>query len=82
VRVPSSHRLQEAQSAEKVHNEAVTECPEGLRGKLPDPWDNRAEGLGVLIVSHGEEFALKAQLLDGKYTIIDKHRKKMAEEKR
>jgi copper chaperone CopZ len=56
---------------EMTAHEAVTECPEGLRGKLPDPWDDRAEGLDVLIVSHGEEFDLKAQRLDDKYTIID-----------
>ena len=52
-------------------HEPVAECPTGLRGALPDPWDGRSEGLDVLVVSHGEEVDLKAQQVADKYTIID-----------
>lgn len=51
--------------------EAVTECPEGLRGTLPGPWDERAVGLDVVTVSRGEEVDLDAHLAAGKYTIVD-----------
>lgn len=49
----------------------VPECPEGLRGELPDPWLGRAEGLDVRTISKGEAVDLKAALAEGKYTVID-----------
>jgi len=52
-------------------HEAVSECPPSLRGTLPDPWEQRGQGLDVAIVSHGEEVDLAAQRVAGKYTIID-----------
>jgi copper chaperone CopZ len=52
-------------------HEKVNQCPKGLRGTLPDPWDGRSEGLDVLVVSRGEEVDLKAHQVAGKYTIID-----------
>jgi len=50
---------------------AVETCPDGLRGSFPDPWEERSEGLRVKTVSQGEEIDLKAQIVDGSYTIID-----------
>jgi thiol-disulfide isomerase/thioredoxin len=50
---------------------AVATCPDNLRGKLPDPWEKRSEGLNVESISQGEEFDLKAKLVKGNYTIID-----------
>jgi len=68
--VTISARLKLA-SLELAGHEAVSECPEGLRGKLPDPWDQHGKGLDVAIVSRGEEVDLEAQLVADKYTIID-----------
>jgi len=56
---------------EMTAHETVTECPDGLKGKLPDPWDGRGKGLDILVISRGEEVDLKAHLLEDKYTIID-----------
>jgi thiol-disulfide isomerase/thioredoxin len=50
---------------------AVEKCPDGLSGKLPDPWEEHSEGLRVKTVSQGEEIDLAAQIVDDSYTIID-----------
>jgi thiol-disulfide isomerase/thioredoxin len=49
----------------------VDVCPEGLRGRLPQPWDGKAEGLDVVTISHGEVVDLDEHLAAGKYTVID-----------
>lgn len=52
-------------------SKVVDVCPEGLRGRLPQPWDGKAEGLDVTTISHGEVVDLTAHLAANKYTIID-----------
>ena len=51
--------------------ERVAVCPETLRGRLPSPWEGRAEGVDVQVISHGEQVDLRAHLVEGKYTIVD-----------
>ncbi len=50
---------------------SVEACPDGLTGKLPEPWEEHSQGLRVKTVSQGEEIDLTAQIVDGSYTIID-----------
>ena len=49
----------------------VEQCPEGLRGALPDPWAGRGEGLDVVTISHGEQVDVAGALVAGKYTVVD-----------
>lgn len=51
--------------------EAVDRCPEGLRGKLKDPWHGKTDGLDVVQISAGEQVDVAAHLAPGKYTVID-----------
>jgi len=49
----------------------LDECPTELRGRLPDPWEHRSEGLDVVTISHGERVDLEPAKVAGKYTIVD-----------
>ena len=51
--------------------EAVDRCPQGLRGTLPAPWDDRSAGLDVVTISHGEQVDPVEHLAANKYTIVD-----------
>ncbi len=51
--------------------EPVDRCPEGLRGKLKDPWRGKTDGLDVVQISSGEEVDVAAYLAVGMYTVID-----------
>ena len=54
-----------------VSAKVVEDCPKGLQGLLPDPWEGRTEGIDVVTISHGERVDVAAVLVSGKYTIID-----------
>ncbi len=46
-------------------------CPVPRRREVPGPWTHRGEGLDVRIVSSGGRFDVRAQLVAGKYTVVD-----------
>ncbi len=51
--------------------EASDACPPGLDGKgKPSAWSN-SHGLDVKIISTGDTFALKAQRVEGRFTVVD-----------
>ena len=51
--------------------EWVDDCPKGLDGVLPGPWEGKTAGLDVTTISKGEEVDVRAHLAAEKYTIID-----------